>query len=186
MILIGVLFLAGQLVPGLWGWVGPRSWPLIVVGVGILLLVIGVLTRAPGMIVPACIVGGIGTLLFWQNATGNWESWSYAWALIPGFVGIGVALLGLITADGRTVAGGLWLMVISAVLFAIFASFLGGLNFLGSYWPLLLIGLGVLLLIRSLFGFERGQRRRAAAGTRSGSPEDEDRWRRPDDPDANG
>ena len=112
---------------------------------------IGAIAQAPGMIVPACIVGGIGCLLYWQNATNNWESWAYAWTLIPGFAGVGTLLLGLITGDGRTARSGLWLILISLVLFAVFASFLGGLNYFGRYWPLLLIALGVLLLVRALF-----------------------------------
>ena len=157
LILLGVLFLIGQLVPALWSRIGPFSWPLIVVGVGVLLLVIGLAARAPGMVVPASIVGGIGLLLFWQNATGNWESWAYAWALIPGFVGVGTALLGAITGNRQNVTGGLWLIVISLILFAIFASFLGGPNILGSYWPVLLIVLGVALLLQSFFRFRRAE-----------------------------
>lgn len=158
LILVGLLFLAGQLLPGLFGWTLLLSWPLIVVGVGILLLVLGVLVGAPGLVVPACIVGGIGLLLYWQNLTGNWESWAYAWTLIPGFAGVGTLLLGLLTRNSRAMAGGIWSVIISLVLFAIFASFLGGLNFLGAYWPVLLIALGVLLLGRSFFGFARRRR----------------------------
>ena len=91
LILIGALLLLGQLVPGIWSWVGEASWPLIIVGAGLLLLIIGVLASAPGMAIPACIVGGIGLLLYWQNRTGNWESWAYAWALIaPLSVGVGL------------------------------------------------------------------------------------------------
>ncbi|MGE5530717.1 MAG: hypothetical protein ACM3VW_01200, partial [Bacteroidota bacterium] len=66
LILLGIVFLAGQLIPGLWSWVTEASWPLIVVGVGVFLLIIGVLANAPGMAIPACIVGGIGMLLWWQ------------------------------------------------------------------------------------------------------------------------
>jgi hypothetical protein len=166
LILIGILFLVGQLVPGLWAWVGPFSWPLIIVGVGVLLLVtctersrsIGLLVGEPGMAVPACIVGGIGGLLYWQNTTGNWASWAYAWTLIPGFVGIGVMLAGLLGDKPRqsdslrqNLAGGAWLVLISVILFVIFASFLGGPAVLGQYWrywPVLLILLGLLLLGR--------------------------------------
>lgn len=155
LILIGILLLLGQLVPGLWAWVGPFSWPLIIVGVGVLLLVIGLLAGEPGMAVPACIVGGIGGLLYWQNSTGNWASWAYAWTLIPGFVGIGVILAGLLGDKPRqNLVGGIWLVLISLVMFAIFASFLGGPAVLGQYWrywPVLLILLGLLSLGQVLF-----------------------------------
>jgi len=152
LILIGALLLLGQLVPGIWSWVGEASWPLIIVGVGLLLLIIGVLVNAPGMAIPACIVGGIGLLLYWQNRTGNWESWAYAWALIPGFVGIGTIVMGLWERKGSDVRGGLWLVLISAIMFVIFGALLGGLfggslGFLGRWWPVLLILIGVLSLV---------------------------------------
>jgi hypothetical protein len=149
LILLGALFLAVQWVPGLQLWF---SWPLIIIGIGVLLLIVGLLTGVPAMAMPACIVGGIGGLLYWQNATGNWESWAYAWTLIPGFVGVGMVLSGLLGGDTRqTVRGGGWLILISLVLFAVFASFFGALGLVGSYWPVLLIVLGLLVLAQSLF-----------------------------------
>jgi hypothetical protein len=149
LVLLGALFLAVQWVPGLQLWF---SWPLIIIGIGVLLLIVGLLTGVPAMAMPACIVGGIGGLLYWQNATGNWESWAYAWTLIPGFVGVGMVLSGLLGGDTRqTVRGGGWLILISLVLFAVFASFFGALGLVGSYWPVLLIVLGLLLLAQSLF-----------------------------------
>jgi len=130
MILLGAWFLAGQLVPGLQAWF---AWPLTIVGVGVLLLIIGLLTGVPGLAVPACIVGGIGGLLYWQDATGNWESWAYAWALIPGFVGVGGVLAGLLGGEGRqAVRGGGTLILISLILFAIFGSFFGALGLWGT------------------------------------------------------
>lgn len=109
LILIGAWFLALQLIPGLRVWVNlALSWPLIIIGVGVALLIIGLLTGAAGMAIPACIVGGIGGLLYWQNATGHWESWAYAWTLIPGFVGVGIVLTGLMRgqAGRRLLRGG--------------------------------------------------------------------------------
>jgi hypothetical protein len=155
LIALGALFLLARAAPDLFGWSGASAWPLIIVGVGILLLLIGAATGAAGMAVPAAIVGGIGVLLFWQNATGNWQSWAYAWTLIPGFVGVGTLVAGLLEGNSQTVQGGLWLIVISLILFAIFsaimAPFVGGPIFLGRYWPVLLILLGLLLLGRALF-----------------------------------
>jgi hypothetical protein len=149
LILLGALFLLVQFVPELRLMV---SWPLIIVGVAVFLLVIGLLTRAPGMAVPACIVGGIGGLLYWQNATGNWESWAYAWTLIPGFVGVGIVLSGLFGGETRqAVQGGGWLILISLALFAAFGSFFGALGLMGPYWPVLLIVLGLLILVRPWF-----------------------------------
>jgi hypothetical protein len=150
LILLGAWFLAVQLIPALGAWAS-LNWPLAVIAVGVFLLLIGLLGGTPGMAVPACIVGGIGGLLFWQNATNNWESWAYAWTLIPGFVGVGIILENLLSRRGlRSLRGGARLIFISLALFAIFGSFLGASPQLIRFWPLLLIVAGLWLLMRSL------------------------------------
>lgn len=157
LIVLGAWFLAVRVVPGLEAWAGQTfAWPLIIVAVGLMLLLIGMATGAYAMAVPAMIVGGIGGLLYWQNATGQWESWAYAWTLIPGFVGLGIGLAALLEGErGERLQSAGWLVLISAVLFFIFGSFLGGADLFGPYWPLLLVGLGALLLLQSLRGPRR-------------------------------
>jgi hypothetical protein len=152
MILLGGWFLLVQFIPDLNDWMRiDFSWPLIIVAVGIFLLFLGLLTNEPGMAVPACVVGGIGALLYWQNATGNWGSWAYAWTLIPGFVGLGILLEGLLSGRIRSAWNSAFtLMMISLVTFMIFGSFFARVP-LGDYWPGLLILWGVWLLIRVLF-----------------------------------
>lgn len=148
LILVGLAFLAGQLFPILWSWIGEFTWPLLVVGAGVALLIIGLVTSEPGMAVPACIVGGIGGLLYWQNTTDNWASWAYAWALIPGFAGVGTMLMGALQGKGRVIRDGASTVLVSLILFAIFGSFLGGPFKLGKYWPVLLILLGLVNLVQ--------------------------------------
>ncbi len=150
LVLLGGWFLASQFYPQLTAWVNLNlSWPLIIVAVGVFLFLMGLLVGAPGMAIPACIVGGIGCLLYWQNATGNWQSWAYAWTLIPGFLGAGILLSGLLEGRFRqSLDGGLFFIVISLVMFAVFGSFLGGLQIFGPYWPVLLIILGFWMLAR--------------------------------------
>jgi len=152
LVLLGLAILLFQLVPSMWGWFNlTLSWPFILIGLGAVLLLFAVVGNIPGMAVPASILAGIGALLYWQNLTGNWESWAYAWTLIPGFVGVGLILMGLLgERPRRSIQSGLWLILISAVLFGIVASPFNALGSLGSYWPLLLILVGVLLLVRSL------------------------------------
>lgn len=149
---LGVLFLLLQLIPGIGVFVRiDLFWPLIIIAVGAIFLFAALLTRTPPLAIPGCIVGGIGCLLFVQNITGYWESWAFTWTLIPGFVGVGIILSGLL-GDRPTEqlrAGGT-LLVISAVLFVIFGAFLGPFHFLGRLWPLLLILAGVALLGRNL------------------------------------
>jgi hypothetical protein len=147
LIAIGAVLLVVRFIPGLQEY--GAQWPLIIIGIGLFLFVLGLATRTPGLAIPACIVGGIGGLLYWQTLTGRWESWSYAWALIPGFVGLGMIVAGLLEARGKRgelFRGGGTLILISLILFAIFGSFLGNLWNLGQYWPLLLVVLGLFLL----------------------------------------
>ena len=149
---IGGWFLAVELVPGLKAFAsGEHTWPLPIIGIGVGLALIGLLTWSPGMMIPACIVGGIGGLLYYQNLTGDWESWSYAWALIPGFVGAGILLTGLLTRQRDAVLTGFWMAFISLLVFSIFGSFLGGAGVVSVFWPVLVIALGVYVLLRGLF-----------------------------------
>jgi len=153
LVLLGAWLLAVQFVPGLENVINiDFTWPWIIITIGLLIFVFGLAVGEPGMAVPACVVSGIGLILLYQNTTGNWESWSYAWTLIPGFVGVGSVISGLLGDDRRrSIGDGLNLMVISAVLFLIFGSFLGGLELLGDYWPVLLILLGTWLLLQPVF-----------------------------------
>jgi hypothetical protein len=122
------------------------DWPMWVVLAGAILLVIGLLVGAPGMAIPACIVAGIGGILYYQNYTGNWESWAYMWTLIPGFVGLGSILAGILGDDFRqSVRHGLNSLVVSVLLFAVFGTFFHAWNIFGvysAYVPIALLFLG--------------------------------------------
>ncbi len=96
LVVVGVLLLVSRLVPGIFG---SLSWPFLVIGVGVLLFVLAIATGNAGLAVPACIVGGIGLILWWQNLNNRWDTWAYAWALIPGFVGVGALVQGLLEAE---------------------------------------------------------------------------------------
>lgn len=151
LIALGAWFLAVELVPAVREIAyGRATWPLSIVGAGALMLVVGLITWTPGWAVPACIVGGIGGLLYWQNLTGNWESWAYAWTLIPVFVGVGIILAGVLRGRVRdALIGGGWTIFSGLVMFSIFGSFLGGLEIVGQLWPLLLIAVGVIFLVQA-------------------------------------
>lgn len=75
------------------------------------------------------------------------------WALIPGFIGIGSILAGILGDNtAHNLKRGLNMMVVSAVLFLVFASFFGGLDVLGNYGPaVLLILLGMWVLGSGLY-----------------------------------
>jgi len=149
LILVGGWFLLNQTMPEFREFFEPYTeWPanMLLIGAGILIL--GLLTGSPGLAIPAAIVAGIGGIFFYQQATEDYGSWSYMWALIPGFIGVGTVLQGLLGENtASNLKKGLNLMVVSAVLFLVFAGFLGGWNILGNYGPavlLILLGLWVL------------------------------------------
>jgi len=122
------------------------AWPMWVVIAGGFVLLIGLLVGAPGMAIPACITAGIGGILYYQNATNQWQSWSYMWALIPGFVGIGILLTGLLGENFRhNIVEGPKLIAISLVLFLIASALFGGLQIFGAYRDYWLAGLLLLL-----------------------------------------
>jgi hypothetical protein len=153
LILIGLLILAVQLLPGI---ELVFVWPWFIIGAGLLLFLIGTATSVPALAIPASIVGGIGGILYYQSVTGDWDSWAYIWALIPGFVGLGIVLTGLLGGDSAdSVRAGGVLVLISLALFAVFGSFFGALGLLGDYWPMLLILLGLILLIGPLLRARR-------------------------------
>ncbi len=152
LILLGFFFLTLQVMPQFREWFDlTNSWPALIILIGAGIFLSGLIFGVPDMVIPGSVVSGIGAILYWQNATGNWESWSYVWALIPGFVGIGVTVAGLVKGKRKEIMDGLEAILVSAVLFVIFGSLLGPFP-LGPYWPLLVIGIGVVLLVRAIFG----------------------------------
>lgn len=162
LILLGGWFLAQRMFPEVAAFAARfTSGSLSVVGIGLLLLLLGLILGAPGFAVPAAIVAGIGGILYYQDLIGDASSWSYMWTLIIGFVGVGIILQGLLGENTRhNLRHGLNLIVISAVLFLVFAAFLGGWNILGNFGPaVLLILLGLWVLGNGLFRSMRDRNR---------------------------
>jgi hypothetical protein len=152
LVLLGVWFIAVRQVPILKPFSNLNwDWPFYVIGAGAVLLLIGLVTDAPRMAIPAAIVAGIGGILYYQNISHDWESWNFMWTLIPGFVGVGNILAGLLGDDTRhNIGHGINLIVISAVLFLIFAAIFNRINILGNY------GVAVLLILLGLYVIGRG------------------------------
>jgi hypothetical protein len=155
LIVLGGWLIVTRQVPELQAWLDENfAWPMYTIGAGVLILLIGLLTGNPGMAVPASIVAGIGGILYYQEVNRAYETWSYMWTLIPGFVGVGEILTGLLGDNTRhNLSRGLGKIVTSAVLFLVFATIFGGLELLGTYGaPILIILLGLYILAR---GFMR-------------------------------
>ena len=154
LILLGAWFLLDKSVPAFHEIFDQfTKWPnnMFLIGGGIFIL--GLVLGQPGMSVPAAIVAGLGGIFLYQDINENYASWSYMWALIPGFVGVGTVLAGILGDNtAQNIRHGLNLMVISAVLFLVFSSFFGGWTLLGNFGPaILLILLGVWVLGSGLY-----------------------------------
>lgn len=151
LVLLGVWFLAVQFVPSLNAW-AEGKWSLSIIGLGVIFLLVSILTSARGFSIPAFIVGGIGGILYYQNVTGDWDSWAYIWTLIPGFVGLGLLFFSLQIRDKGTRRAGFTLVFLSMIFFAVFGSFLGAPEAVVQYWPILLVLAGLWSMSNSLFG----------------------------------
>ena len=154
LILLGAWFLADKSIPAFHSFFDKYTeWPVNMLFIGGVIFILGLVLGQPGMSVPAAIVAGLGGIFYYQDATGNFASWSYMWALIPGFIGVGTMVAGLLGENtAQNLKHGLNMVVISAVLFLVFSSFFGGWELLGNYGPsILLILLGLWVLGSGLF-----------------------------------
>lgn len=125
------------------------AWPAIIIGFGSIFLLVAFFSGVHAQALPGVIIGGIGVLLAWQNATGQWASWTYTWTLIPAFVGLGLIVGFLRRRGARTV--GLWMLGWSLVTFFIFALIFSGNGLYRRFWPLALVLVGLIILGQSLF-----------------------------------
>ena len=160
LIAFGGFFLIAQLSRHLWlpfglrlGWRG--LWPFLILLVGFafwLPIIVWWNRKAEiaGLAVPATIITVNGLILLYQNVTGDWGSWRYAWALEPIAVALGLIVLHVLLGSqgrGLLVAAGI-VGGIGLVMFFIFASLFGGV--LGLLAPVLLIMLGLFIIVSNL------------------------------------
>lgn len=166
LIIVGVFFLIAQLFNFDFLLISVL-WPLFIIVPGVLLFSMALTRRdeeGKSLATVGSIVSMLGLLLFYQNSTGHWENWAYAWALlVPTAVGIGQMIFGTLTGQSELVKGGSRLAVIGSVIFLVGFFFfevilgIGGMG-LARYgltrfaWPILLIGVGMLVIVYNLFG----------------------------------
>ncbi|MEA2634786.1 MAG: hypothetical protein QOH92_1553, partial [Chloroflexota bacterium] len=96
------------------------GWPLIVIIAGLTLLVVGFASLGTGAAIPGGILTLVGLVLAYQNSTGHWTSWAYAWALVaPGGVGLGLFLQGIRERNTGLIRQGRSLMFIALLIFMV-------------------------------------------------------------------
>jgi hypothetical protein len=148
-------------------WLGGSGWTLFIIIPGLALLVAAAFLK-DGAALTATIAGAVvttvGALLLYQDQTAHYESWAYAWALIPGSVGAALAVHGLrfqrsdlVTVGTRMVAGFGVLLLVGAWFFeTIFRTNQAPFD-LGDNWPIALIALGGVLFIAGLLRGSAGR-----------------------------
>lgn len=135
-------------------------WPLSILAPGLVFLAMsssGGRRTAP-FAIPGMLVAGTGALLFFQNLTGHWVSWSYAWTLYGVFLGLGFILMGKLMGDDTLPAVGRGFVKAGLIGFVAFAFLMEVVfNAGGAAWLLsaLLIAGGLILLARTLAGQQR-------------------------------
>ncbi len=151
LVVVGLLALVSQFFEGFnfWG----TLWPIIIIVAGLLFFV-GMLAggkSVAGLAIPGSIVTMIGLILFFQNLTNHYESWSYAWTLIIIAVGLGIWIMGAYTGEPGQSQRGKSLVRLGLILFIIFGAFFE-MIFRSFGWskyafPVALILLGLYLLV---------------------------------------
>jgi hypothetical protein len=172
LIALGAAFLVNNQLNLDWDRYG---WPVFVIAPGVFLLLVGLAIRNEaglGMAIPGGIITSVGLLLAFQNATGAWASWAYAWALVaPGSVGLTLSAFGLLhrrldllDAGLRTAATGLGLFVGFGLFFENIVGIDNGHEgtVLQSALPVMAIVLGALIVLLNLLP-RRGSRSGTAA-----------------------
>jgi len=157
LILLGAWFLAVQFIPEIGDWMEQiADWPVWVIGPGLIFILAGLISGVFELMIPGSIISGIGLILYYQNATGDYQSWTYAWALIIMFVGIGIFLANLFKGKvGKAFEEGGPPVMTGLIMFLIFGSIFramfGQSPLLGDYWPVLLMVVGLWLLVKPFF-----------------------------------
>jgi hypothetical protein len=157
LVVVGLLLFLGQVLDiGL----GDAAWPFWVIAAGVAILLVGLaVAHERGMVIAGSVVTTVGLVLLYQNATGHWESWAYAWALVgPAASGLGLAIWGVRSGSATDVRAGTWGLLGGLAILAIgFLFFEGVLGLSGERLPIadwalpaLVIVIGAVMLARGL------------------------------------
>ena len=157
LVVVGAILFAGQ-VAGI--GIEDIGWPFFVIGAGIAILLIGlVVANSRTRHRRLSFTTQIRLVLFYQDQTGRWESWAYAWALVgPAASGLGLVLWGLRSGNGSDVRNGTWGLLGGLAIFGVGFLFFEGLIGIGGErlalpeWllPVAVIAIGVVVLLRGM------------------------------------
>ena len=157
LVIFGLLALISEFFRGFDFW--NAFWPFIIIGLGAMFFV-GMFAggkSVSGLAIPASIITTVGLMLFYQNLTGHWESWSYGWTVILMAVGLGIFIMGTYGGNGEQRKSGLGVMRVGLILFILFGGFFEFIFSAGErfglrqvVFPVGLILLGLYLIVKRL------------------------------------
>ena len=136
------------------GGAAETLWPFFIIIPGVALAALATTGSWQSKTAAAAgtVIAGIGVILWVQEATDYYQSWAYAWALLPAFAGLGLAIVAYREGDESAKATARGLMqwggagfVVLAVAFETLI-FHERVIFGGWLLPLLLIAAGAFLL----------------------------------------
>lgn len=152
LVVLGAVFFALNLIPGI---DAKKTWPLILVvlGIGFCLPAFiwsDVRENLAGLFIPGFILLVLGVIFLFNTLTSIWNIWAIAWILIPASVGLGLVVAAYIGKWDRSVRQvGIWMMVISMSVFALFAAMFNNIV-VKSIGAGLLVITGLIMLLRSI------------------------------------
>jgi len=157
LIALGLLVLGARLAGVDHAFNGADWWPLFVIAPGIVLFAAAFAPAPPkglGFAIAGAIVMAAGGILLVQHATDRYDTWAYAWALIPGAAGLGIVAYGLVTGVRNLLRPGLLLAGIAAALLVVGAWYFEPVLTegrepidLGSIWPVAVIVVGAAIAL---------------------------------------
>jgi hypothetical protein len=136
------------------GGTAETLWPFFIIIPGVALAALATTGgwRSKTAATAGFVVAGIGVILWVQELTNYYQSWAYAWALLPAFAGLGLFISGYRDNDEATQARARGLMQWGAAGFVVLAIAFETLIFHeraifgGWLLPVVLIVAGALLL----------------------------------------
>ena len=160
-IVVGLIaFALQQLSLDIASWLGGSGWTLFVIVPGLILLAAAIVVDdgpARAVTVAGAVVTTVGLLLLYQDSNAHYESWAYAWALVPGAAGLALVVNGLrfdlpslVTVGTRMVAVFGAIFVIGLWFFETMFQTNEAPFTLGDNWPFAAIIVGGVLLVAGL------------------------------------
>ena len=133
-----ILFLASVFNAwSIWAWL----WPMEVLSLAMGFLAAAIYMRVIWLVIPAIIIGLNGFVFQFCAITGLWEWWSVLWTMEPLAVGLALLVPGILENVSGLRLAGLILCGVAAAGFVLMITVLGG------WWPVRLLGPGLLILI---------------------------------------